>query len=63
MSTNTQRIDLYANELERRLDQLYKEGKEKKWPKEVMDYLLWWEHETCRVQYGLRYLAKSMREA
>ena len=51
-----------ANELTNRLDELYKRGQVDKWPKEVMDYLMWWEHETCRIAYRLSYLSSDLKK-
>jgi hypothetical protein len=54
-------METSAQELTKRMDQLYNKGKEEGWPKEVMDYLMWWEHETCRISYRLTDTAKELK--
>ena len=52
-----------GRDLTSRLDQLYNKGKEAGWPKEVMDYLMWWEHETIRLAWRMRSAAHELGKA
>lgn len=54
--------DLIDRDLQLRLDQLYNKGREDEWPKEIMNYLMWWEHETIRISWRARELAQELRK-
>jgi hypothetical protein len=47
--------------LSNHLDQLYKKGKADGWPKEVMDYIMWFEHEVCRIPVYMPETARKIR--
>lgn len=44
------------------MDRLWEEGKAKGWPKEVMNYLMWWEHEATRIPDRLKQLDPLIRD-
>lgn len=52
-----QRAEIFKN----RDDILYKKGKADGWPKEVMDFIMWHEHENARSIWALQDLAKQVR--
>lgn len=35
------------------LDRLWEKGKADGWPKPVMDYIMWFEHEVCRLPQAM----------
>ena len=54
-------IEQRAEIFKQRDDTLYKKGKEAGWPKEVMNYIMWHEHENARSIWALQDLAKQVR--
>jgi hypothetical protein len=55
-------LEQRANTFKQRDDILYKKGKADGWPKEVMDYIMWHEHENARSIWALQDLAKQVRK-
>lgn len=43
-----------AATLQRLFDTLWNKGQTDEWPKEVMDYIMWIEHEASRTLHGLK---------
>jgi len=51
-----------ARDINSKMDMLWNKGKADNWPKEIMNYIMWIEHEMCRIPERLTQTAKVVDE-
>jgi hypothetical protein len=55
-------LETRVRTLSSHLDMLYNKGKADGWPKEVMNYIMWFEHEVCRLPQTMPREAEIIRK-